>query len=127
MTSIALASIGAGLVAIGAGVGIGQVWSSGLQGMSRQPEMSSKIQTSMFIGAALVGSAYWDLRRQSKAAGQRFDAALRRNAADVFDKTDYLIKILEEHATEKHPARYTKTVQEKHRVPPIKFSKTAIG
>ncbi len=54
MTSLAIASIGAGLVAIGAGVGIGQVWSSGLQGMSRQPEMSSKIQTSMFIGAALV-------------------------------------------------------------------------
>ena len=54
MTGIALASIGAGLVAIGAGVGIGQIWSSGLQGMSRQPEMASKIQTSMFIGAALV-------------------------------------------------------------------------
>jgi F-type H+-transporting ATPase subunit c len=54
MTGLAIASIGAGLVAIGGGVGIGQVWSSGLQGMSRQPEMASKIQTSMFIGAALV-------------------------------------------------------------------------
>lgn len=54
MTGLAIASIGAGLVAIWAGVGIGQVWSSGLQGMSRQPEMASKIQTSMFIGAALV-------------------------------------------------------------------------
>ena len=54
MTSIALASVGAGLVAIGAGIGIGQVWASGLQSMSRQPEMASKIQTSMFIGAALV-------------------------------------------------------------------------
>lgn len=54
MTSIALASVGAGLVAIGAGIGIGHVWSSGLQSMSRQPEMASKIQTSMFIGAALV-------------------------------------------------------------------------
>lgn len=39
----------------------------------------------LVIGAALVGWAYWDLRRQSKAAGHRFDAALRRNAADVFD------------------------------------------
>lgn len=53
-TSIALASVGAGLAAIGAGVGIGQVWASGIQSMSRQPEMASKIQTSMFIGAALV-------------------------------------------------------------------------
>ena len=54
MTTLALASVGAGLVAIGAGIGIGLVWSAGLQGISRQPEMSSKIQTSMFIGAALV-------------------------------------------------------------------------
>ena len=54
MTTLALASIGAGLVAIGAGVGIGLVWSAGLQGISRQPEMASKLQTSMFIGAALV-------------------------------------------------------------------------
>ena len=37
-----------------AGIGIGLVWSAGLQGISRQPEMASKIQTSMFIGAALV-------------------------------------------------------------------------
>ena len=54
MTTLALASIGAGLVAISAGVGIGLVWSAGLQGISRQPEMASKLQTSMFIGAALV-------------------------------------------------------------------------
>ena len=54
MTTLALASVGAGLVAIGAGIGIGLVWSSGLQGIARQPEMASKIQTSMFIGAALV-------------------------------------------------------------------------
>lgn len=53
-TSIALASVGAGLAAIGAGVGIGQVWAAGIQSMARQPEMASKIQTSMFIGAALV-------------------------------------------------------------------------
>ena len=53
-TALAIARIGAGMVAIGAAVGIGQVWSSGLQGMSRQPEMATKIQTSMFIGAALI-------------------------------------------------------------------------
>ncbi len=53
-TGIALASVGAGLSAIGAGIGIGQVWAAGIQSMARQPEMASKIQTSMFIGAALV-------------------------------------------------------------------------
>jgi hypothetical protein len=41
--------------------------------------------TWLFIGAVLVGWAYWDLRQQSKAARQRFDSALRRNAADVFE------------------------------------------
>ena len=56
MTSLAELSgnVGFGLVTIGAGIGIGLVWSSGLQGISRQPEMASKLQTSMFIGAALV-------------------------------------------------------------------------
>ena len=54
MTTLALASIGAGLVAIGAGIGIGLIWAAGLQSISRQPEMSSKLQTSMFIGVALV-------------------------------------------------------------------------
>lgn len=54
MTHIALASVGAGLAAIGAGVGIGLLWGAGIQSISRQPEMASKLQTSMFIGAALV-------------------------------------------------------------------------
>ncbi len=40
--------------------------------------------TWLFIGAVLVGWAYWDLRRQSKAARQQFESALRRNAADVY-------------------------------------------
>ena len=54
MTKIVLASVGAGLAAIGAGVGIGLLWGAGIQSISRQPEMASKLQTSMFIGAALV-------------------------------------------------------------------------
>ena len=54
MTNIVLASVGAGLAAIGAGVGIGLLWGAGIQSISRQPEMASKLQTSMFIGAALV-------------------------------------------------------------------------
>ena len=49
-----LASIGSGLVVIGAGLGIGMLWSNGLQSMARQPELLPKIQVSMFIGAALL-------------------------------------------------------------------------
>lgn len=49
-----LAAIGAGLAAIGAGLGIGLLWGNGLQSIARQPELMPKIQVSMFIGAALV-------------------------------------------------------------------------
>jgi F-type H+-transporting ATPase subunit c len=49
-----LAAIGAGLVVIGAGVGIGRIAGSAMDGISRQPEASNKIQTAMIIGAALI-------------------------------------------------------------------------
>jgi F-type H+-transporting ATPase subunit c len=54
MAGIALASIGAGLVSIGAAVGIGMMWSSGVASIARQPEIASKIQVSMLIGGALI-------------------------------------------------------------------------
>ena len=50
----AFAAIGAGLSAIGAGIGIGKIGSSALESMARQPEHSGMIQTNMFIAAALV-------------------------------------------------------------------------
>ena len=49
-----LAALGAGLAAIGAGIGIGLIWGNGLQSIARQPELLPKLQVSMFIGAALV-------------------------------------------------------------------------
>ncbi len=49
-----LAAIGAGLATIGAGIGIGWLWSNGLQSIARQPELQPKIQASMYIGAAMV-------------------------------------------------------------------------
>jgi F-type H+-transporting ATPase subunit c len=49
-----LASIGAGLVAIGAGLGVGLLAASALQGIARQPEATPKIQVNMLIAAALV-------------------------------------------------------------------------
>ena len=50
----AFAAIGAGLVTIGAGLGIGKLAASALEGIARQPEASSKIQTAMLIAAALI-------------------------------------------------------------------------
>ena len=48
------AAIGAGLVSIGAGIGIGLVGAASLEAMARQPEMTDKIQRGMIIAAALV-------------------------------------------------------------------------
>jgi F-type H+-transporting ATPase subunit c len=53
-TAPGLAAIGAGLVVIGAGLGIGQIAGSAMTGIARQPEASNKIQTAMIIGAALI-------------------------------------------------------------------------
>ncbi|KAA8478888.1 ATP synthase F0 subcomplex C subunit [Arcticibacter tournemirensis] len=49
-----IAAIGAGLAVIGAGLGIGQVGGKAMEGIARQPEAASKIQTAMIIAAALV-------------------------------------------------------------------------
>ena len=49
-----LASIGAGLVVVGAGVGIGMLATSALQGIARQPEATPKLQVNMLIAAALI-------------------------------------------------------------------------
>ncbi len=49
-----MGSIGAGLAAIGAGIGIGLTAFAALTGMARQPEMSGKLQTAMLVAGALV-------------------------------------------------------------------------
>jgi F-type H+-transporting ATPase subunit c len=49
-----IAALGAGLAVIGAGIGIGQVGGRAMEGISRQPEAASKIQTAMIIAAALI-------------------------------------------------------------------------
>jgi F-type H+-transporting ATPase subunit c len=49
-----VAAIGAGLVAIGAGLGIGIMAAGAMEGIARQPEMAPKIQVSMLIAAALI-------------------------------------------------------------------------
>ncbi len=49
-----LAAIGAGLVTIGAALGIGILAASALQGIARQPESANVIRTTMLIAAALI-------------------------------------------------------------------------
>ena len=53
-TAPGLATIGAGFVVIGAGLGIGRIAGSAMDGIARQPEASNKIQTAMIIGAAFI-------------------------------------------------------------------------
>jgi F-type H+-transporting ATPase subunit c len=49
-----VSAIGAGLSVIGAGIGIGLIGGKAVEGIARQPEATSKIQTNMIIAAALV-------------------------------------------------------------------------
>ena len=46
--------IGAGLIVIGAGIGLGQIGGKAMEGIARQPEATNKIQTAMIIIAALL-------------------------------------------------------------------------
>jgi F-type H+-transporting ATPase subunit c len=47
-------AIGAGLAVIGAAFGIGLLAQAALNGMARQPEVASKLQTAMIIAGALI-------------------------------------------------------------------------
>jgi F-type H+-transporting ATPase subunit c len=46
--------VGAGLIVIGAGIGLGKIGGSAMEGIARQPEAFGKIQTAMIIIAALL-------------------------------------------------------------------------
>ena len=48
------ACIGAGIVAIGAGLGIGKIGSSAMDSIARQPEATNNIRTNMIVIAALI-------------------------------------------------------------------------
>ena len=50
-------AFGAGLVILGAGMGIGRIGASAVESMARQPEVAGNIQTAMIISAALIEGA----------------------------------------------------------------------
>ena len=49
-----LKAVGAGLVIIGAAMGIGGLAKASVESMARQPEIAGNIQTAMIIAAALI-------------------------------------------------------------------------
>ncbi|NCT92870.1 MAG: ATP synthase F0 subunit C [Chitinophagaceae bacterium] len=49
-----VAAIGAGLAAIGAGIGIGQIGKGAVEGIARQPEAANDIRSNMIVAAAFV-------------------------------------------------------------------------
>ena len=49
-----IAAIGSGLAVLGAGIGIGRIGGSAVEGIARNPEASGKITTTMIIAAALI-------------------------------------------------------------------------
>lgn len=51
--------VGAGIIVIGAGLGLGKIGGSAMDAIARQPEAAGKIQTAMIIiGALLEGLAF---------------------------------------------------------------------
>ena len=53
-TSLVPNLVGAGLIVIGAGIGLGQIGRGAMEGIARQPEATNKLQTAMIINAALL-------------------------------------------------------------------------
>ena len=47
-------AIGAGLAAVGAGIGIGQIGKGAMEAIARQPEATNDIRSNMILTAALV-------------------------------------------------------------------------
>lgn len=54
---VALAALGAGLAAVGAGIGIGSIGGKAMESIARQPEATADIRGAMIIAAALVEGA----------------------------------------------------------------------
>jgi len=53
-TSLVPNLVGAGLIVMGAGIGLGQIGRGAMEGIARQPEATNRIQTAMIIIAALL-------------------------------------------------------------------------
>ncbi len=55
-----IAAIAAGIVALGAGLGIGHIGNGAMQAMARQPEATNDLRSNMILMAALIeGAAFF--------------------------------------------------------------------
>ncbi|MEL6275547.1 MAG: ATP synthase F0 subunit C [Bacteroidota bacterium] len=52
-----MGAIGAGIAALGAGIGVGLIGSKSTESIARQPEATGDIRTAMILTAALVEGA----------------------------------------------------------------------
>ena len=56
------AALGAGIAAVGAGIGIGRIGASALEAIARQPEAGGDIRSNMIVAAALIeGVAFFSI------------------------------------------------------------------
>ncbi len=56
------AGLGAGIAAIGAGIGIGQIGRATVESIARQPEAAGDIRSNMIVAAALIeGVAFFSI------------------------------------------------------------------
>lgn len=54
------AALGAGIAAVGAGIGIGNIGARALESIARQPEAVGDIRSNMIVAAALIeGAAFF--------------------------------------------------------------------
>lgn len=51
------AAVGAGIVMLGAGLGIGKIGAAAVESMARQPEVAGDIRGAMIVAAALIEGA----------------------------------------------------------------------
>jgi F-type H+-transporting ATPase subunit c len=51
------AAVGAGIIMLGAGLGIGKIGAAAVESMARQPEKADDIRGAMIVGAALIEGA----------------------------------------------------------------------
>lgn len=52
-----IATVGAGLAVVGAGIGLGNIGGKAMEAIARQPEATNDIRTNMIIIAALLEGA----------------------------------------------------------------------
>jgi F-type H+-transporting ATPase subunit c len=57
ITFLAGSAFGAGLIVLGAGLGIGKIGATAVESMARQPEVAGSIQIAMIIAAAIIEGA----------------------------------------------------------------------